>query len=294
MSTTNDDLTPEEVELLNDLIRRAREESAPEDGPDDVALLAYIRGEATPEQRRRVQRALEASAELREDSVYLAGLFDRDVQKRYDEAPVPARPSPEGSALSKSKDRRDHPAAARQQPTGRRGWLRLFWGLPALAALLVVLLVGRHARSVLVWSETTRLTVDQLAKDPLRGSQPAAELTTARERAIWTLTSAVEWTDESVQARTAQQIWVVRNRIHLGIPHAGPDGYALESPPVGTTDREVWLLALPSLRLYQARLDRAPASVPWPAKDESDGVLTTTYRLGGKLEATAPVECRRR
>lgn len=321
--TRDDDLSPAEIARLDALIRQAMADAPDEPGPEHL-IVPWLTGTATDAERAEVLRALARSASFREDMTYVAGLYDKDVQIRFDKTPVPAR----GAAVGPEFDRTDseraaaeragsghaeplHPESDRperenaplvaphrarpapiRRETASRGWRwpRLLWGLPALA--LVALLVGRLLRTAPTpaWRADGTLRAEQFIPDPVRGPLTPSDIVTPRDAVMSALLPVVESGPEGYRLRTTRSLPVPRDRIE--IPRSGIPG-TLERP-ANADSIALWFLGIPSLRLEHASLPDAGVELAWPSPDDDQGVLVLTYRLpDGRFATLPPVACRR-
>jgi len=295
MSTNQpqDELSPAEIEFLNHIIRRSREDAGETALPDAPLLARYLKGEATPKEVRSVYEALERSESLREEVAYLAGLFDREVQSRFDQTPSPRRdatadPQPGEQGAPES----ENPVKPRQD---RWPWrLRLVWGglMAVVAAAVIVIMTMSGRTPVLAWSEGAGLTRDQFRIDSFRGANPALPRPQDQtQAATLAFLEAAEWDGSGFRLHPKEgQVPPGRP---MSVDLVGASRAFATALPAKAENPEVWFLSLPSLKAYRAELTRERVKITWPGGDPH-GLITISYGLGGEFAATPAQELVRR
>lgn len=271
-----EDLTPEQIEYLDRLIR----ESDPDDGLtapeiEDEIVRRHLKGETSPEEGRKMQRALADASLLGEEILYTERLRDPEVQARFDATPV-RDAAPERMAVAVPRRRRWFSGPA------------LAWGaLAAAAALAFVVVYGQFSVRRSAWSPRAPLGADQFERDPLRGTgEGLPEPANASQAAVRAFLEAVVWNGADFAFVPTGGAPVAPGRAVTVHVKGAPDYTA--AVPEGALDLEVWFLPLPSLQPYATALppDAASLSLAWPAAGDARAAVTIAYQLNGRYSAT--------
>jgi hypothetical protein len=286
------ELSPAEIEALNMLIRQSREEEPAETRIDEARLASYLQHQASAEEEQEVQEALSVSRKLREEVVYLAGLYDEDVQSRFDNTRSPDEEdagSPEAEPETdreRSSERKPAIPARNRVAVSFSRWFRS--GLPVAVLVALSFFMWRlRPEPPLPWSAQAALTIDQLDRDPRRGGADGTiEPRTSGEAATLAFLSAVEWDGQTFRFHP---IDAPASDRHMVVKLKGHGDFSLEVP-VDARDLELWCLSLPSLRTYRTALQRKSVTASWPAAEDGRAVFTLTYSTPSGFGAATPRE----
>jgi len=255
---------------LDDLILEARE-AEPEVlvRPSQEAVLAFLQGVATEDQRSEVQRALLRSKEFRGELVQLgedlAHLGGPEAVSAFADVPIPGMPVWEPKGFGREVRR--------------------------VAGAVVELLK----------SSFSPLQPSQFAPVLLRGTDTAEACETAEEAAILSFTQRVEWLEEAADLNDRES--GLRVIEEPPARRAAPGAHVTLSLQIhdtaGVLKREVaavipeeheswrvWVLLVPSLELFGMDMEETSLAVHWPGDEEGIACVAFTYETPDGFMAT--------
>ncbi len=284
-----------EEKRLDRLAGRVLATESPFVRPTDEAILAYLRGKASADERDAVQKAVLAAEDFRRELIELAADLERlddAARARFDALPEPEVPDRYAAVVST-------PASAAPGRAATRARLRLAWTMAAAALVVIaVLLFGRPTHETTATAPWERhelgLTPDLFMPVTLRGAEEdEGPYASEAEAALTSFVARIQWEQGA--------FFATGDVGARGLETAGPalvqlvdqrDRVVLRYQPAAEgpcAQMRVWLLALPDLALFSISLPGCSSRIKLPPAHTTELCVAMTYTVPGGYLGTRAV-----